>query len=410
MPTRPSPHVVSMPDIVIVGAGLIGAAVAYEAARRGLGVLVLERADRPAEGATRWSQAGLSWLSAANKPEVAALCLEGLARHRTLGDELGADTGFRPLSLLGLAPDAAALARLSELVDRGREIGFEGKTVGADDLRRLEPGLAEGAAVGGVLCRGGHADPVLLTRAWIGAATRLGATVRYSTDVRDVLIVNGRCRGVVTDRETIEANQIVVASGAWTRPLLRRSGFAAPILHTHAEVLETAPLPPTLAHFVGVGAPIRADLERAMGAPSLRPSWDAGADQELLPTAVQFGAVQFADGRLLLGQVSRAVPGFRGTPNPAGEALIRAAARTFFPRLADLPARLHGRPVAISADRGPVAGPLPEMENVYVAAGYDSPVIYTPALAARLASALAGEPVPELESFSPARFATSDER
>jgi glycine/D-amino acid oxidase-like deaminating enzyme len=396
---RPSNH----PDVLIIGAGLIGSAVAYESARRGLKVLLIDRADRAAQGATRWSQAGVSWLSHVKRADLATLSHEGLERHRTLSDELGADTGFRPIPMLVLAPHKAALTAVSQLLETGRGYGFDGSVITADDLRDLEPGLADGVAVGGVVCRQGHADPELLTRAWVDAATRLGAVVRYDVDVTALSIEGGRCAEVQTSEGTLSVGHVVIAAGAWTRRLLRGAGQDAPVLHTHAEILETDPLPPTLSHFVGLAAPNRAELELGMAAPDLRSRWDDENHDDIVPALTQFGGVQFADGRVRLGQVSRAVSGFLDGPRPDGEAAIRDITRTYFPALADLPAKLHGRPVAISADRLPIAGPLDDVPNLFVAAGYDSPLIYTPALAARLAAALTGQSTPDLDAFKPGR-------
>jgi glycine/D-amino acid oxidase-like deaminating enzyme len=244
-----------------------------------------------------------------------------------------------------------------------------------------------------------------LTRAWLTAAERRGAEIRYGVEVAGLVVANGRCAAVQTADGSLAAERVVVAAGAWTRSLLRRTGHDVPVLHTHAEILETAPLPPTLSHFVGVADPVRAELELAMAAPELRARWDDGVETEILPPAVQFGVVQFADGRLRLGQISRAIPGFLGRPRQDGEAAIRSVARSIFPTLADVPATLRGCPVAISADRRPIAGPLAELPNVYVAAGYDSPLSYAPALAERLAIALTGGPTVALAPFSPDRFA-----
>jgi glycine/D-amino acid oxidase-like deaminating enzyme len=397
---------VTRPDVVVVGAGVLGAAIAYESARRGLRVVVVERDGAPAAGATRLSMAGLIWFAAADD-HLRRLSREGLARHRTLGAELGADTGFRPLPMLLLAPSEADLARLDPLLEAGRAAGFQGERVGPDDLRRLEPALAPGVALGGVRCEQGHVDPVRLTEAWLAGAVRLGATVRYGSGVR-ALVLDGRGGAVVeTGAERLAGGRVVVAAGAWSRRLLARAGLGVPVLHSHAEVLETPPRPPLLAHFVAEASGARVALETALAAPAFGPRWtgDPADTDELVPAAVEMSAVQFSEGRITLGQVSRAVPGYLPAPLAGGEALIRERIARYFPRLAVEPATLRGRPVAISADRLPVAGPLPQAPGVYVVAGMDSPLILAPAIAARLAEALTGAAAPDLAPFRPDRFA-----
>ena len=394
------------PDVVVVGAGVLGAAIAYESARRGLRVVVVERDGAPAEGATRLSMAGLIWLAAADD-HLRRLSWEGLARHRTLEAELGADVGFRPLPMLLLAETGADLARLDPLLAAGQAAGFRGERVGPDDLQRLEPALAPGVAVGGVRCEQGHVDPVRLTEAWLAAAVRLGATVRYGSGVRTLDLDGRRGAAVEIGAERLAGGRVVVAAGAWSRGLLARAGIEVPVLHSHAEVLETPPRPPTLTHFVAEASGARAALEAALASPALGPRWTGATTDtdELIPAAVEMCAVQFPDGRVRLGQVSRAVPGFLPAPLAGGEALIRERLKRFFPRLAVEPATLRGRPVAISADRLPVAGPLPQAPDVYLVGGIDSPLILAPAIAARLAEALTGAAVPDLAPFRPDRFA-----
>ena len=392
-------------DVLIVGAGAAGAALAYECALAGARVRVLERGPEPAEaGATRWSAAGLFWF-AASTDELRLLSRDGLARHRTLSDELDADTGYRPAPMLGLAQSEAGIERFRPLIEAGVAAGFRGRLVSADEVYRLEPSLAPDVAVGGALCEQAHVEPALLTRAWLTAAERLGAEIRHGVDVQALKLEGSRCTAVVADGETLAADQIVITAGAWTRPLLLAAGIDLPVLHTHAEILESGPLAPVLSHLVLSAEPARAELEARIGSPETRPVWDTGTTEEIAPAAAELMLAQFGDGRLHLGQVSRAIPGFLGGPKPEGEALLRAHVRRFFPTLADTPATLHGRPVAISADRLPIAGPLPTIPNLHVISGLTSPLIYLPALAQRYAALLAGATPPELSPFSPGRFA-----
>ncbi|MDP8921620.1 MAG: FAD-binding oxidoreductase [Chloroflexota bacterium] len=389
---------------MIVGAGVVGAALAYAASRRGLEVTVLEQAPGAARGGTRWSMGGASWLTWAGEPRLRDLCREGLDHYRLLSDELGTGCGFRPLPMVVLAPDDAALDRLASLLNSARPHGFSGRIVPSDELRDLEPALAPDAAVGAAICEQGRLDTVTLTEAWLTVAAQLGAIVRYGVEVHAVHQA-GVDRAVVrTGEGLIAADRVVVAAGAWTRRLLRASGRDVAVLHTHAEVLETEPLPPTVAAIVVSASPARAELERAIAAPELAWRWDSEMEDELLPAIAELGVTQFDDGKVRLGQVSRAVTGFLAGPLPTGEAAIRALVGRYFPSLATAPARLRGCPVSISRDRVPIAGPLPDAPSVWIVGGLAGPLVYLPALARRIAGTLAGEAAPELTPFSPARF------
>jgi glycine/D-amino acid oxidase-like deaminating enzyme len=395
------------PDVLIVGAGVVGATLAYEVARRGRRVLVVDRAEGAALGATRWSMGGTHWLVAATDDRLRDLCREGLERHQIMSEELGTDSGFRARPILTLAPDEAALATLAPLIEHGRQHGFEGRIVERDELERLEPTLAPGAAVGGALCTLGWVDTVLATQARLEGATMHGATFRTGLDVTAIRL-DGPTPIVETTAGPIEAGQVVLASGAWMGRLLRTAGINLPMVHTHAEIVESEPLPPTFRHVVIAMKPVeqsRGALETAIAQPERRARFEAedGSDLGLAPS-VEIGVVQQADGRVRLGQLSRGISGFLDGPRPDGEAAIRAEVARYFPALAQQPGRVYHRPVSFTPDRLPLAGPVPGAPGYWLVNGLVSPLIYLPALAPRVAAALDGESVPDIELFAPARL------
>jgi glycine/D-amino acid oxidase-like deaminating enzyme len=398
------------PDVLIVGAGVVGASLAYEIARRGQRVLVVDRADGAALGATRWSMGGTHWLVAATDPRLRDLCREGLERHQAMTEELGTDSGFRARPILTLAPDDETFSSLPPLVEHGRRYGFAGRVVDRDELYRLEPTLEPGAAVGGALCSLGWLDTVLATRARLEGAAMHGATFRTGLDVTAIR-VDGPTPVVETSEGPISAGQVVLTAGAWMGKLLREAGISIPMVHTHAEIVESEPLPRTFKHVVVAMNPFersRGALERAIAQPELRARFEAedGADLGLTPS-VEIGVVQQADGRVRLGQLSRGISGFLDGPRPDGDALIRAEVARYFPELATVPGKIHHRAVSFTPDRAPLAGPVPGAPGYWLVNGLVSPLIFMPALAPRMAAALVGERVPELDPFAPARLVES---
>jgi glycine/D-amino acid oxidase-like deaminating enzyme len=271
----------------------------------------------------------------------------------------------------------------------------------------LEPTLAPEAAVGAALCALGWVDTLTATRAWLQGAAKHGAAFRPGVEVRAIR-TDGLTPLVETSEGAISAGQVVLAAGAWIGRLLRQGGISLPLVHTHAEIVETEPLPRTFEHVVVAANPVertRGALEAAIARPEHRERFEADDGSELLlPPSVEIGVVQQADGRVRLGQISRAVSGILEGPRPDGEAAIRAEVARYFPALAKQPGQIHSRPVSFSADRLPVAGPVPGALGYWLVSGLVSPLIYLPALARQMAAALDDVPVPEMMPFAPTRL------
>ena len=395
------------PDVLIVGAGVVGAALAYECARRGQQVLVVDRAEDAGLGATRWSMGCSHWLASAMDDRLRDLCRDGLERHQQLTEELGTPSGFHPRPILVLASDEDALTGLSGLVENGQQHGFSGRIVGQQELYALEPTLKPGAAIGAALCTLGWVDTVTAARAWLQGARMHGAEFRTGVEVT-ALRVDGPNPVVETSAGPISAGQVILAAGAWMGKLMRECGVNLPLHHTHADIVETDPLPQQYQHVVVASLPVertRGALELALAQPEHHAQFDAEDGSELpIPPSAELGVVQLPDGRVRLGQMSRAISGFRDGPHPDADALIRAEVARFYPELARQPGTVSHRPVSFSADRLPLAGPVPGAPGYWLVGGLVSPLIYLPALAPKMATALAGEAAPELSPFAPARL------
>ena len=230
------------------------------------------------------------------------------------------------------------------------------------DLYALEPTLKPGAAIGAAFCTLGWVDTVTAARAWMQGAQMHGAVFRTGVEVTG-LQTDGPNPVVETSDGPISAGQVILAAGAWMGRLLRECGVNLPLLHTHAEIVETMPLPQHYRHVVVATLPVertRGALEIAMSQPEHRAQFDAEDASELpIPPSAELGVVQLPDGRVRLGQMSRAVSGFLDGPSPDADALIRAEVARFFPDLAQQPGTVSHRPVSFSADRLPIAGPIP---------------------------------------------------
>jgi sarcosine oxidase, subunit beta len=214
-------------DVIVVGAGVQGASLAFHLARRGADVLVLERSSIAAGATGRSSgfirmhydlesEARLAWTSFPYFTDWAG--------HVGVGDPGFVRTGF-----LQLVPAALADA-LRANVAMHQAIGIETRTVGPSDVADLVPGATvDDIVVGAYEPRSGYGDPSATAAGFIAAAREHGARYEQGRTVTSVAADGDRIVGVETDRGRISAPVVVDAAGAWAPELARTVGLEIPV-------------------------------------------------------------------------------------------------------------------------------------------------------------------------------------
>jgi glycine/D-amino acid oxidase-like deaminating enzyme len=367
---------VTTPDVAIVGGGIVGTTLAVELARRGRRVVLHERGVVAAGASGRNS--GAVWRPTDRVLE--ALYLETLGRYRALPADLAAHLppgaparrfrlGDEPAGLLTLGFDEAGLAAQA----RAEAAAFPDlgvRYVPPEELRRLEPSLAPGLAA----IRAEIAFPVApaaATQAMAALARALGADVRENSPVRRVAVEAGWATGVLLDDGSVAtAGTVVVAAGPWTPAVIDPGGSWRPIRPMWGVVVELALGDRAPSHVLEAGV---VDVH--------------GAE---LPES-GFSLVT-AGGRSSMGSTYLAEP-----PNPAAwEPRLRAQGARYVPAITGAPTtglRACARPVSL--DGRPLAGPVPGVTGLFVAAGHGPWGLSTgPATAAHVAALVAGEADP----------------
>jgi glycine/D-amino acid oxidase-like deaminating enzyme len=131
--------------------------------------------------------------------------------------------------------------------------------------------------------------------------------------------------------------------------------------------------------------------------------WDAPSNEPVLPI-LDAGAIQFQDGSLCLGQISRALTDPDATINSqASEKWLRASVGQVLPALENLPGTWHHCLVGFSSDKLPFIGAIPEFESIHVFSGFSNPLVIIPPLAQRFASFVAGKEDDIINQLSPYR-------
>lgn len=213
-------------DTVVIGAGVVGASVAFHLAERGVDTLVLDR-DGPAAGSTARSGA----LVRAHYPTAleTSLAWESLTEYfEPWGERVGGGCGFTRTGFAYLAAEVNEEA-LSHNVAMQQEIGVETGLITPDELRELDTALrVDGVTLAAHEPRGGYADPTATAVGFLRAAEALGARFERRR-VTGIVERGGEVRGVYTDEGTVETRTVVLAAGAWSVPIAGSVGLELPI-------------------------------------------------------------------------------------------------------------------------------------------------------------------------------------
>ncbi|MCB5165513.1 FAD-binding oxidoreductase [Streptomyces bambusae] len=378
MPNRHSP------DVVIIGAGVVGAACAYYAARAGLSVTVVDRG--PVAGGTTGAGEGNLLVSDKEAGPELDLALLSTRLWRELATELPPETEYEPKGGLVVAPDETTLKALRTFAEGQRAAGVDAREIAPDDLPALEPHLAAGFAGGFHYPQDAQVQPAQAAARLLhasGAATRLGEEVTALLTGPD-----GTVRGVRTTRGEIAARAVVNAAGTWGGRIAELAGVRLPVLPRRGFVLVTEPLPRLVRHKV-YAADYIADV--------------ASDSAALQSSAVVEGT---PGGPVLIGATRERV-GFDRSLSTEALRRLAGQAAALFPVLGEVRAlrTYHGfRPYL--PDHLPAVGPDPRAPGLFHACGHEGAGIgLAPATGLLLADVLTGaRPALDLAPFRPERF------
>ncbi|MFN2520778.1 MAG: NAD(P)/FAD-dependent oxidoreductase, partial [Candidatus Limnocylindria bacterium] len=237
-------------DVVIIGGGISGAAAAYELARAGASVTLLEKGAL-ASMASGWTLAGVR--QSGRHPAELPLATAAVRRWEGLADELGSDVGYRQEGNLRLARTPDEVPIIADLVREQRAQGLDVAFLdGNAAVRDIAPALAETILAASYCPSDGHADPVATVRAFAAAAARHGAVLRTDTRVAGLDPTGGRVRGVRIGDAAIAADAVLIAAGVHSDELCALVDLELPIAVRLTGVLQTVPMPPLLRQVLGV--------------------------------------------------------------------------------------------------------------------------------------------------------------
>jgi glycine/D-amino acid oxidase-like deaminating enzyme len=369
--------------VVVAGAGIVGASIAWHLAKAGALVTVIDK-EGPATHASRGTFAWINATWAKQPHSYHSLNQESVSNWANLQQALNL-----PVRWGGSIEWFATEARQNKLAEQIAEQASWGEAasmVNAEQLRAMEPHIDfSGAQRAGYSANDGTVDPVMATKLLLRAAEKMGATVKYPCELTGVNRGSGRLTAVETSLGSIRADRLVLATGASPDTCKRFADIDIPQRSTPGVIAISAPTPRL--------------VNRVIAAPG-----------------VHFH--QRDDGRLVLGEQGGAPPNeahaerLSNRPNQfpapalAAEhaARILAVAKRFVPELPDVPieqVNIGWRPLPL--DGHPVLGASPARRDVYIALMH-SGVSLAPIVGQLTAHELLNDAAVErLETFRPGR-------
>ncbi|WP_441247093.1 NAD(P)/FAD-dependent oxidoreductase [Kitasatospora sp. McL0602] len=383
--SKRSPH-----DVVVIGAGVVGAACAYYATRAGLAVAVVDRG--PVAGGTTGAGEGNLLVSDKEPGPELDLALYSTQLWRELAEEIGEQTEYEPKGGLVVASGEAGMDALRAFAAHQGKAGVEAAEIPGERLHELEPHLAPSLVGGFHYPQDAQVQPALAAAHLLRAARRAGAELFLGEAVTAVRTgPGGAVTGVTTERRTLDAPAVVNAAGTWGGAVAELAGVALPVLPRRGFVLVTEPLPRIVRHKV-YAADYVADV--ASGSAALQTS----------PVVEGTPA-----GPVLIG-ASRERVGFDRTLSVEVLHRLAAQAAALFPVLAEVAVQRAYRGFRpYLPDHLPAIGADARVPGLYHACGHEGAGIgLAPATGELIAAQLSGaQPALDLTPFRADRFGTA---
>ncbi len=354
-------------EVLVIGAGIVGVSIAYHLARAGTEVILVD-SQAPGDGAT---SASFAWINASegNPKPYFDLRREGMAGWRRLqADMPDLRVDWNGTLFWEVPPD-----ELRAFEAGHSSWGYAVELVDRHAISALTPDLAEPPALAAFCGDDGAVDPLeaideMLKRMVNMAPDRID--LNFGINANRVILEDGRCIGVETDEEPIEAGHVVIAAGSGSPALLKDTGVPLPMADSPGLIVRTKPV-------------------------------DIAISQVLWGPEIHLR--QMPDQSLMIGRNRGGADIVQSTREVADHLTAEAS------RLLGAPLKIEDCQVGIRPipdDRFPVIGAVPGVEGLSVAVMH-SGVTLAPAVGQLLGDEiLAGEASPLLGPFRPGRFAS----
>ena len=227
-------------NIVIIGGGVIGSAIAYNLAEKGVQDIVVLEKNYIASGSTGSCGAGIrqQWGTKMN----CLLSRKSMEIFENMNEILNTrrDIELKQGGYLLLAYSKKELDQFKENIKLQHKFDIPSRLLTVKEAKEIVPQLNTTGVSGAAFCpTDGHANPFRVNQAYVEAAERKGVEFYTYTKAEDIVVKKGRIKKVVTDKGDIETNRVVNAAGGFSKEVGKMAGIDIPTKSERHEILVT---------------------------------------------------------------------------------------------------------------------------------------------------------------------------
>jgi len=365
-------------DVVIVGGGIMGCALAYQLSKRNVDVLLLERETLGSQSTGKCAGGVRQQFSSEGNVRLQQ---RSVAMLEHFEDEVGHPADFRQIGYLFVLTQPQQVEDFRHNMEMWHRVGLtEARWVDASEAARMVPILNVEDVLGCTFCPSdGIASPADVTSGYAAAARRHGARLKEGVAVTGIDVASGRVQGVRTTAGDVATRLVFDCAGAWSASIGRMAGLEIPVLPYRRHIVATGTFPA-----VPRNNPMTIDFQTSF---YFHPEGDGVligmSDREEPPGFVT--DVNWAFLEKMFAQAARRAP-----------ALSAAGVKTAWAGLYE-----------VTPDHQAILGPIPELEGFWCAAGFSGHgFMQAPAAALFLAQLLLDRTSDvDISSFAFERFA-----
>ncbi len=382
-------------NIVVIGGGIIGTAITYYLAKKGVKNVVLVERRGIGEESSSSCEGGVMIHTKA--PGIMqSIQQKSNKLYENLNRELGREIYYNKMGSMVMIDDPSLIGTIEDSIAQQVGVGINVSLISGDDARKIEPCLSKNICAASYCLDDAIVNPMDVTLGFANAAAKLGAKILTNTPVTDILVENGKIRGVVTPQGIIYTEKIVNSAGVFSPEIGKMVGMDIPVEPRRGNIIVCEPIAPIVNHILICCRYVALKYHPELAETSDDPSMKLGVNLFLEQTH---------DGNILFGSNREWSEYDKSTSFEILSAICKYATR-YVPFLKELNIIRTYAGLRPYCDGGPILGPVDGLQGMIMATGHEGGGIgYAPAMGDIMSDYIINEKVTdEIAPFLFSRF------